>query len=211
MTLQPTDILEDVSRETRDRLEILARLIAKWTPAINLIAPSTVPEIWTRHIRDSAQIVPLIPVSTQDHLDLGTGSGCPGLVVAAIAAEIRPDLHTTLIEADQRKAAFLRTAIREMGLTATLFAQRIEEIEIPQADLITARAFAPLSRLLSIAQRFCHAQTRLILHKGRQLDSELTEARRDWHIEATVQPSLTAPDAAILTITRFAPRGDPMS
>lgn len=169
----------DVSRETLEKLDHFAALLAKWTKRINLIAPSTVADIWRRHIEDSGQIAHFIPSNAKMHIDLGSGGGMPGIVLSILSRDFLPSLTTHLVESDHRKAAFLTTAIRDLGLPAKVHVARAETLDLPPSDMLTARAFAPLSRLLTISERFCDENTTLVLHKGSRIDSELTVARAD--------------------------------
>ena len=124
-----------VSRETRERLEVLAALLAKWNPKINLVAKGTVEAVWTRHIADSAQIYGLAPPEARSWIDLGSGGGFPGLVIGAMAAEKNPGLDLALVESDVRKCAFLSTAAGEMGLKIRVLPRRIEAVSIGRASL----------------------------------------------------------------------------
>ena len=196
-----------VSRETFARLEHFASLTAKWTPKINLIAKGTVNEIWERHIVDSAQIYSYTPESFAKWADLGSGGGFPGIVVAAIAKEKQPDARFVLIESDQRKCAFLRTAARELDLPVTVIASRIENSPPQAADVVSARALASLTMLLPLIRRHLHPEGRALVHKGRQAPQEIAEARAQWSFELEDHPSITDPDARLLDIRRILPLG----
>lgn len=185
----------DVSRETRNSLNQFSALLLRWNRTINLIARADEPDLWQRHIADSLQLIPLIPHETARAIDLGTGGGFPGLVLA-IATRIPFDL----IESDQRKAAFLREAIRATGATATVYPRRAEAITLPPAPLITSRALAPLPRLLDLAEPLLMANGICLFLKGGNVDSELTAAAAEWHMHVSRVPSQTAPDACILRI-----------
>ena len=129
----------NVSRETTERLEIYVALLKKWTQRINLIAKSTVPHIWDRHIMDSLHLVPLAPPTPSHWVDLGTGAGLPGMVAAIALAETSPETTVTLIDGDERKCAFLAAAIRETGVAANVLASRIEDAPTPECR----RCFGP--------------------------------------------------------------------
>lgn len=195
-----------VSRETAARLMRFGEMLAKWNPRINLVAPASLKDMWERHFLDSAQLFPLAPTGARHWLDLGSGAGFPGLVVATMAAEKAPELRVTLVESDGRKSAFLAQAAREMGIEVTIRSARIQSIPAMIADVVSARALAPLGSLCGLAARFGHPETVFLFPKGRNLDSELTEARQNWHIRAERIPSRTSPDAAILRITELAPK-----
>jgi 16S rRNA (guanine527-N7)-methyltransferase len=186
----------EVSRETRERLDRLASLLIKWNPRINLIAPRDLSDLWGRHIGDSLQLAPLIDPRPARAIDLGSGAGFPGLVLA-IATAVPFDL----IEADQRKAAFLREAARITNAPARIHATRIEAADIPPAPLITARALAPLPKLLSLAAPFLAPGGTCLFLKGTSARSELTDAAREWHMQVNSISSRTASGACILRIT----------
>ena len=196
-----------VSRETLERLRAFEALTAKWTPKINLIAKGTVDQIWERHIVDSAQIYALAPDSFAKWVDIGSGGGFPGIVVAAIAKEKQPTAEFVLIESDQRKCAFLRTAVRELDLSATVFAERIEKAPPQAADVVSARALASLDALLPMIQRHLAPAGRALIHKGRQTAQEVAEAKANWSFLLEDHPSITDPDARLLDIQRILPRG----
>jgi 16S rRNA (guanine527-N7)-methyltransferase len=193
----------DVSRETGDRLEALVNTLGRWQKAINLVGRTTMEDVWVRHVLDSAQLKPLIPESAKTLTDLGSGAGFPGLVVAAL----RPDLEITLIEADARKAAFLGEASRRMGLEKPpkIVVGRIETVAPAKADVITARALAPLGQLLKWADRHRTDTAICLFHKGKGWQAELTEAMKDWDIAAEPLTSVTDLDAVILRIGPYSP------
>ena len=195
-----------VPREAAEALAGFANLVTDWNRRINLLSRSEAGDIWSRHIGDSAQLLRLAPAAAKTWLDLGSGAGFPALVCAAIAKAENRTVAFTLVEADGRKAAFLREAARRMGLDVAVLRRRIEELSIPAQDLISARALAPLGQLLAYAAPFSHERTVLLLPKGRQADSELTLARRDWHIRAVRVPSRTDPEATILRLSEVSRR-----
>lgn len=187
----------NVSRET-EALKLYADLIRKWTPRINLVAPSTIDEIETRHIKDSLQLVDAARNSKGSWADLGSGGGLPGLVVAIS----RPDLAVTLIESDQRKATFLRTVVRELSLSnVTIIAERIEEADRLYAANVSARALAPLPLLVAYVERHIAPDGTAWLMKGRNWESEVEAARKNWNFNLVTHSSDTDSDAAILEIT----------
>jgi len=191
-----------LSAATWRRLEDHVRLLEKWQPTINLVGKSTLPDIWRRHVLDSLQLLPLIPAEARTLIDLGSGAGFPGLVLAIA----RPDLVVRLIESDTRKAAFLGEVARAAAPNATTVPARIEAVPAQTADVITARALAPLAKLLGSAHKFTTDPAICLFHKGEGLDNELTAARRDWMMDVDRVPSVTAPDAAILRVARLRPR-----
>ena len=193
----------DVSRETLAMLDTYAELLNKWNPKINLVSRNTLSDLWHRHFADSAQLFQHIDVESNNWLDFGSGAGFPALVVAALAKKTRPGLRFTLAESDHRKAAFLMTVSNALGLNAEIVTQRIEMLQAQNADIISARAVAPLEQLLSWAAPHAHKSTVLLFPKGNSYESELTAARKHWHIEVEVIPSMTDSSSVILRIEDF--------
>ncbi|MBK0400531.1 16S rRNA (guanine(527)-N(7))-methyltransferase RsmG [Limibaculum sp. M0105] len=198
----------DVSRETLDRLLRYEAVLRHWNPRINLVARASLDDVWARHFADSAQLVGLAPPSPANWVDMGSGAGFPGLVVAAILAEQAPGCRVSLIESDGRKSAFLHSAAREMGIEVGIETTRIEDAPARSVDVVSARALAPLDALLALAQRFCGSGTRLLFPKGRMVESELTDARAHWHIDARLHVSRTDPSGRIVEVRDFHPRRD---
>jgi len=190
--------LPGIDADQLARLEAYHDLLLKWTSKINLVGRGTLNDIWTRHFLDSAQLT-LRMQPGEPFCDIGTGAGFPGLVLAAVGYG-----PATLIESDARKAAFLREAARTMGLTINLITGRIEAVEPQNAQVVTARALAPLPRLLSWAHRHLAPGGRAILLKGKDVSLELTESQKSWNMNIHQDSSLTDPAAAILTITNMA-------
>jgi 16S rRNA (guanine527-N7)-methyltransferase len=188
----------DVSRETADRLETLVSTLERWQKAINLVSRTTLGDVWRRHVLDSAQLKPWISEDAKTLADLGSGAGFPGLVVAAL----RPDLEVTLIESDARKAAFLGEAARRMMLEKPpkIVVGRIEAVAPTRADVITARALAPLGQLLAWADRHRTDTAICLFHKGKGWQAEVSEAMKDWDIPHQAFNSVTDLDAVILRI-----------
>jgi len=184
-----------VSRETLDRLTLYTELLGKWTRKINLVAPQSMADVWRRHILDSAQLFRLLPRETGTLVDLGSGAGLPGLVLAILGV---PDVH--LVESDLRKAAFLQEAARQTGTKITIHAKRIEAAPAIQADIVTARALARLAILLEHAQKFLKPSGACYFLKGALLADELTEARESWHMEVSEFPSLSDASGVIVKL-----------
>jgi len=189
-----------VSRETFDRLALFVALLEKWNPRINLVAKSTLPEVWDRHIRDSLQLARLPCRPIPHWADLGSGGGFPGLVIAIFAAETGNPAQTTLVESDQRKATFLRTVLRETEVSAQVLPQRIENISPLGADLVSARALADLTTLLGFAQRHLAPGGTCLFQKGKNWKSELQSAQEAWHFSYHAISSQTEPQAVVLKI-----------
>ena len=176
------------------------RVLTEWSERHNLIARSTIKDRWHRHFFDSAQLVPLLPEGIKSIADLGSGAGFPGLVLAAMLAE--KDVAVTLIESTKKKAAFLMEAADAMDLKSVqVIPERIESVTLePKPDVITARALARLDKLLIYGAGIQGKNTRYFLLKGQDVEDELTEAAKSWHMEVIRHPSLTNPDARILEI-----------
>ena len=197
--LPRTEPAVTVSRETSARLDLFVGLLAQWSKVINLVALPAPEVIWRRHINDSLQLLPLLPSTVAVAIDLGSGAGFPGLVLA-----VGTGCHFHLVEADRRKAAFLREAARLTAASVTVHDCRIERAKIPAADLITARALAPLPRLLELAVPHLAPSGTCLFLKGRRVSEELTAARRQWHMRAESVRSLTDPASSILKISEIA-------
>ncbi len=195
----------DVSRETRDQLEAMVFTLGRWQKAINLVGKATLEDIWVRHVLDSAQLVPLIPKDARTLADLGSGGGFPGLVLAAL----RPDLAVTLIESDARKGACLGEAGRRMGLKnqPKVVISRIETAPPAAADVVTARALAPLGQLLGWAAPHRADPAICLFHKGKGWQVEVTTAKKDWDFEAQPFSSVTDRDSVLLRISQLRAKG----
>lgn len=184
----------DVSRETMERLDIYADLLQRWTKRINLVAPSTIAALWQRHFLDSAQLLRFAAPGTW--LDVGSGGGFPGAVIAIMA----PTTTVTLVESDQRKATFLRTVARETGVSFQVRAERIEALAPANVDRLSARALAPLSSLLKMAEAHLGSEGRAILMKGVSAQQEINQALEHWSFDCETYPSTTDKSAVILSI-----------
>jgi len=199
--------LVPVSRETVARLDRFAELLLDWQSRMNLIAASTVPVLWTRHIADSLQLLAIAPAARK-WADLGSGAGFPGLPIAcALADQTLAEVH--LIESNNKKAAFLREAVRVTGAPAVVHAERVADfargIRDP-LDAVTARAVAPLSELLSIAYPLLKNGAQGLFAKGQDVEAELTQATKCWSIQASLVPSRTDPKSRIVVIRKAKPR-----
>jgi 16S rRNA (guanine527-N7)-methyltransferase len=188
----------NVSRETSDRLELYLDLLAKWNKAINLVAKSTILDAWSRHFLDSSQLFPL--GRGQHWADLGSGGGFPGMVVAILAIERRPNLLVSLVEADQRKFTFLQEVARQTGAKVNILNARSEDVAPLGADTLSARAFAPLPRLLAHVDRHMKADGIALFPKGARYSEEVAEARNSWKFSCEAVRSETDSQAVILKI-----------
>ena len=202
MTFGPEEFRHktDVSRETLDHLRLYVRLLLEWNDRLNLIGASTIPDLWRRHIWDSAQILDLVPGWRTANpplrwLDIGAGAGLPGLVIALMGGGA---VH--LAEKSPKKCLFLRTVIQETHASAQVHEGRIEGLDLPPIDVITSRACAPLPRLLALAQPFFGPKTLAVLHKGQNVEEELTAATKSWRMQVDIYPSLTDPRGRLLRV-----------
>jgi 16S rRNA (guanine527-N7)-methyltransferase len=184
-----------VTPEITARLHQFGDLLLRWNATLNLIGARDRDVVWDRHIADSLQLMKLIPPGIERAVDLGSGGGFPGLVLA-IATGVRFDL----IESDRRKAAFLRTAVLETGAAATVHNCRIEDATVPAAPLVTARALAPLPRLVPLAARFLTAEGICLFLKGAKFGAELAAAEAQWSMQVECIASETSPDGAVLRV-----------
>lgn len=185
-----------VSRETADNLRLYAELLKKWQPKINLVGPATIPDLWRRHFLDSAQLFPLLPSGPT--LDLGSGAGFPGLVLAVMRGSGGDPIH--LVESDGRKGAFLREAARLTKAPAIIHTSRIEALKPFEIGAITARALASVSVLLGLAEPFLRPGVQCLFLKGEKLEDELTEAGKDWKMTVNRIPSVSDPNGFILSL-----------
>lgn len=193
--------LTSVSRETEAALDQFAELFLRWQRAVQLVANSTLARLWTRHIADSLQLLDLAP-GTKVWADLGSGGGFPGLIVA-IALKEKSDAKVHLIESDQRKAAFLREAVRTLDLPVMIHVKRIEEASpdaLPGLEIVSARALASMPKLLELAHPFLKNGAKGLFMKGANVDNELTDATKSWSIKSTVVPSKTDAEGRIVIV-----------
>ncbi|OFX01043.1 MAG: 16S rRNA (guanine(527)-N(7))-methyltransferase RsmG [Alphaproteobacteria bacterium RIFCSPHIGHO2_12_FULL_63_12] len=207
MTYGPAEFAAeyDVSRETLRRLTAYDAVLLDWSARHNLIARSTIEDRWDRHYRDSAQLFALIPEKAATLVDLGSGAGFPGLVLAAMGAE--RGLKVSLVESVGKKAAFLAAAAEAMRLSnLEVIPQRIESITISPPDVVTARALAQIEKLLGYAHEIADEKTVLIFPKGQDVEAELTAAAKSWHISVEKRPSVTSPGSTILVIRNLRPK-----
>ncbi|MCA3445869.1 MAG: 16S rRNA (guanine(527)-N(7))-methyltransferase RsmG [Rhodobacter sp.] len=183
-----------------ERLRIFVALLGKWNSVINLVSPASLADVWTRHVEDSAQLLGLVPPYRKLWVDLGAGAGFPGVVIALMTADTTDAVDMVLIESDQRKAAFLTTVSRETSVPMVIHAERIELVVPQQADIVSARALAPLSRLCAFADRHMAAGGMALFPKGGQYCAEVAEARKVWAFDLESHGSKTDPTGAVLKL-----------
>ncbi|TIN59303.1 MAG: 16S rRNA (guanine(527)-N(7))-methyltransferase RsmG [Mesorhizobium sp.] len=199
------DAAGPVSRETFDRLVAFEQLFQKWNRSINLVAQSTSGDVWQRHILDSAQLGRIEPVATR-WVDLGSGGGFPGLVMAFLLAE-RDGASIDLVESNRKKASFLQTVVGQFSLPARVVARRIDDshalVSTPQ--IVTARALAPLSTLLELSAPWLISGGRGLFHKGRDYRTEVQESVHRWSFDLVEHPSVTDVGGVILELSNLRP------
>jgi 16S rRNA (guanine527-N7)-methyltransferase len=202
MSAEAHDLPEwlNVSRETHFRLKTLLELIERWNPKINLVSAGSLSHGWNRHVLDSAQLWMVGGATKGSWLDIGSGGGFPGLVIAILADELAPNFPVTLVESDRRKCVFLTEAARQLGVRVRVRSERIENMEAMAADVVSARALAPLSTLLQNASRHLASGGVALFPKGQSFRSELASARDHWHFNCEAIKSLTDPNAVVLRI-----------
>ncbi len=176
------------------------KLLQKWNKAINLVSPKSLNESWSRHILDSVQVFQAANSSSGHWVDIGTGGGFPGLVCAILATELKPDLRFTLVESDKRKCAFLTTVARETGVCAEVRPDRIESLPPLRANIVSARALAPLNALIGYAAPHLAPDGMCLFQKGERYREEVEAAEADWSFKRQVIPSITDQDAVILVL-----------
>lgn len=206
LTAEQVGVQLGVSRETLERLEIYVELLLKWQRAINLIGPGTIAEVWSRHILDSGQLMPYIPRGASPVIDIGSGAGLPGLVLAIMGVT-----GVKLVESDSRKCVFLREAARMTKTQVDIVESRVEQLQNVTAGVITARALAPLAKLVELSQSVTKPNTIYLFLKGKDLKNELTCLKNNWNIKSEIYPSVTSPDGSILkmeSVTRVSAAHD---
>jgi 16S rRNA (guanine527-N7)-methyltransferase len=198
LPLGPTGFarVSGVSRETLEKLTDYVELLSQWNRRINLVSANTLGDVWRRHVLDCAQLAKHLPRQTRVAVDLGAGAGLPGLILAAMGV---PDMH--LVESDLRKSAFLREAARIMDVTVTLHPERIEKVAAFPADVVVARACAPLAQLIDYSEKFLSQKTVCLFLKGENAGEELTAAEKSWSLTAETIPSQSDPSGAILKLS----------
>lgn len=200
--LELKKIVPSVSRETTERLMAFEELFIKWSSAINLASPSTLGSLWKRHILDSAQLINIADKDATKWLDLGSGGGFPGIVLASFLKE-RPEAYINLVESAGKKAAFLRTAAGHLDVPARVYAERIEKMwgKIDTPQVVTARALAALKDLFSLSEPWlCNGAT-AVFQKGREFQTEIDSAKLDWDFHYTQHVSAIDETSVILVIT----------
>lgn len=191
-----------VSRETIERLKIYAAMLAEWNARTNLVSKASLKEAWRRHFLDSAQLAPLVPEPANSLVDLGSGAGFPGLVLAEILRQ-RKAFRVVLYEATGKKCRFLEAVAQKLNLEVEIRNVRIEDAPPEPFDVIVARALAPLERLLPYAQRFWGPNSTALFLKGQNVGGELTQGAKSWNMKVQWHPSQSDPSGAVLRVTEL--------
>ncbi len=191
----------NVSRETMERLEVFLELLEKWNPRINLVSKNTIAEAWDRHILDSAQVFDLFDEGIGHWVDFGSGGGFPGLVVAILSREWSDPPSVSLVESDTRKSVFLQNVIRELQIPVAVKNSRIEASDPLNADVISARALADLTQLLSLSVAHLGENGKMVFLKGKNWQSEVENARSEWNFDLEIVKSRTSEGSVILVIS----------
>ena len=202
----PDDILGNVSRETRQRLDDFAALYEKWSPRINLTAPSTQSDFWRRHVGDSAQLVDLA-LDAKHWVDLGSGGGFPGMVIAILLQDV-VGARVELVESNRKKTAFLQAVKARSAPSAVIHPARIEDVigRIAAPQIVTARALAPLPKLLDLTAPWLQRGARALFHKGRGYASEIEDSHAKWAFDLVRHDSRIDAESVILDITNLRPQ-----
>lgn len=190
----------NVSRETRELLENYLSLVIKWNSTVNLISRNTIEDAWRRHVIDSAQLYSIACAPGGSWADFGSGAGFPGIVIGILGRGVQPPMRLTLVESDKRKAAFLGEASRQLGLEANVVNSRIESLHPIGAEVISARALAPLGKLLTYAHRHLAKDGTCLFLKGETFQDEVITARESWNFNLSIVPSATDESGVILKI-----------
>lgn len=201
----PCDVIQvhvTVSRETVARLEIYCDLLLKWQKQINLISNDTIQDVWRRHFLDAAQLINHLPPSGQPVIDMGSGGGFPGMVVAIM----KPELDMHLLESDKRKTIFLKEVARATNTTVSIHHGRIEDNRVGKAGLVLSRACADISQLLSWSESYVSHETISYFHKGKNYATELQEAEATWQFDRVIHASVTDPQSAIVQLSNISRR-----
>lgn len=204
MTYEELVSYVSVSRETYERLKIYVETLSQWNQKINLVSPDTIPNIWKRHVIDSLQLLPYL--GRKSLADLGTGAGIPGLILAISGIE-----NITLVEADQKKVAFLKHISGLLGLRINILSERIERLGHQKFQIIMARALASINLLLSYSQPLLEEGGYCLFLKGKDVEKEVAEAQKKWQFKSEVYPSLTDPFGKIIKLSEVKLHGEDKS
>ena len=193
----------NVSRETFDKLKHYQSMLIEWQSKFNLVSSSTLDDAWNRHFLDSVQLFQYIPNQAKVLYDFGSGAGFPGMVLAIMANEKMPDLQVSLIESTTKKTLYLNAVKSKTNANVTILNDRIENLQLPKADVITSRAMASLTELLGYAYKFCKKESVCIFPKGKKYAEELSEAHKRWKFKCRIVASTQSDEGKILIINNL--------
>lgn len=193
----------NVSRETFDKLRHYQSMLIEWQSKFNLVSSSTLDDAWNRHFLDSVQLFQYIPNQAKVLYDFGSGAGFPGMVLAIMANEKMPDLQVSLIESTTKKTLYLNAVKSKTNTNVTILNDRIENLQLPKADVITSRAMASLTELLGYAYKFCKKESVCIFPKGKKYTEELSEAHKRWKFKCRIVASTQSDEGKILIINNL--------
>lgn len=193
----------NVSRETFDKLKHYQSMLIEWQSKFNLVSSSTLDDAWNRHFLDSVQLFQYIPNQAKVLYDFGSGAGFPGMVLAIMANEKMPDLQVSLIESTTKKTLYLNAVKSKTNTNVTILNDRIENLQLPKADVITSRAMASLTELLGYAYKFCKKESVCIFPKGKKYAEELSEAHKRWKFKCRIVASTQSDEGKILIINNL--------
>lgn len=193
----------NVSRETFDKLKHYQSMLIEWQSKFNLVSSSTLDDAWNRHFLDTVQLFQYIPNQAKVLYDFGSGAGFPGMVLAIMANEKMPDLQVSLIESTTKKTLYLNAVKSKTNTNVTILNDRIENLQLPKADVITSRAMASLTELLGYAYKFCKKESVCIFPKGKKYAEELSEAHKRWKFKCRIVASTQSDEGKILIITNL--------
>ncbi len=190
----------NVSRETMERFESYRKLLLKWAAQINLVGPATLDHFWARHALDSAQLSSFVAGQVHTFADFGSGAGLPGLILAAMLADKQSDYRATLVEASAKRCGFLREAARTLNVNVEIVQAKLETISPIRVDLVTARAFAPLEKLLTYSYPWSELGARIIFLKGGDVQAEIDQASTNWSFQSRIVTSVTDSRGCVVEI-----------
>lgn len=193
----------NVSRETLLAFDAFGMLLQKWAKQINLVGPSTIAHFWQRHVLDCAQLLPVISGNAGSVVDIGSGAGLPGLVLAKLLHDLNADSRVTLVESSAKRCGFLREAARTLAVPVEIVQQPIENFDAFKVDVVTARAFAPLEKLLRLSHPWAEKGARLVFLKGEDVQSEIDWASTKWAFQSSITQSLTDSRGCILEVSNL--------
>lgn len=195
----------NVSRETISKLKTYEATLKEWQNRFNLVSKNSLSDAWSRHFLDSVQLIKYVPESTKRLYDFGSGAGFPGMVLAILASEKMPNLKITLIESIKKKTLYLNAVQELCGVNVDIINDRVENLKLPQADVITSRAMCDLTKLFSYAYKFSNKKTIMIFPKGKSFQTEIEDAKKHWAFDCKVETNEMCNEGVILVVNNLSP------